>query len=90
MCATVARTPEPSDVRTFVMDLVRNNAGMEPQPHQPLSSSGIDSVTLAEVLFEIEEHFKVALGQEAFDLETLDELIEHVDQLSANKRQLPR
>lgn len=89
MCAIVARTPEPSDVRAFVLNLVRDNAGMEPELSQPLRTSGIDSVTLAEVLYEIEEHFKVALGQEAFELETLDQLIEHVDHLSA-KRLPPR
>ena len=85
MCANAAGTPEPSDVRKFVLDLVREKAGMEPQPHQPLGFSGIDSVTLAEVSYEIEQRYKVAIGEEAFELETLNELIEYVDELNSRK-----
>ena len=85
MCATATKRPEPGDVRQFVLDLVREKAGMEPQPNQPLGFSGIDSVTLAEVSYEIEQRFKVSIGEEAFEIETLNDLIEYVDQLNANR-----
>jgi len=85
MCAIVTERPEPSDVRQFVLDLVREKAGMEPQPHQPLGFSGIDSVTLAEVSYEIEQRYKISIGEEAFELETLNELIDYVSQLNARQ-----
>ena len=85
MCATATGTPEPGDVRSFVLNLVREKAGMEPQPAEPLGFSGIDSVTLAEVSYEIEQHYKVSMGEDAFELETLDELIEYVDDLSSKE-----
>jgi acyl carrier protein len=83
MCATATEKPEPGDVRQFVLELVREKAGMEPQPQQPLGFSGIDSVTLAEVSYEIEQRYKVTIGEEAFELETLNELIEYVAELNS-------
>ena len=85
MCATEAGNPDPPDVRTVVLDLVRKKSGMEPQPNQPLGFSGIDSVTLAEISYEIEQQFKVSIGDEAFDVGTLNELIEYVDELTSKK-----
>jgi hypothetical protein len=57
----------------------RPELGMEPEPAKPLGFSGVDSITLAELAF------KVAIGEEAFQMESLDELIEHVDRLSSKE-----
>ena len=81
MCAVVTRTPNPADVKNFVIDLVREKAGMEPELRQPLAYSGIDSFTLAELSYEIEQHYRVALGERTHELQTLDELIAYVGQL---------
>ncbi len=55
-------------------------------PEQPLSSLGIDSLGMVEILFFIEEEFGVQLPSEGITLGTLGETANYVDKLIAQQK----
>ncbi|MGB6485320.1 MAG: acyl carrier protein [Steroidobacteraceae bacterium] len=59
-------------------------------PDQPLSSLGIDSLGMVEILFFIEEEFGVHLPSEGVTFGTLGDAAKYVDELMANQKVAPQ
>lgn len=59
-------------------------------PDQPLSSLGIDSLGMVEMLFFIEEEFGVHLPSEGVTFGTLGDAAKYVDELIANQKAAPQ
>ncbi len=59
-------------------------------PDQPLSSLGIDSLGMVEILFFIEEEFGVHLPSEGVTFGTLGDAAKYVDELIANQKPTPQ
>jgi acyl carrier protein len=55
-------------------------------PDEPLSSLGIDSLGMVEMLFFIEEEFRVHLPSEGANFATLGEAAKYVDDLIAKEK----
>ena len=55
-------------------------------PDQPLDSLGIDSLGMVEMLFFIEEEFRVHLPSEGVSFGTLGEAAKYIDQLIATQK----
>ena len=55
-------------------------------PEQPLSALGIDSLGMVEMLFFIEEEFRVHLPSEGANFATLGEAAKYVDDLIAKEK----
>jgi acyl carrier protein len=51
-----------------------------------LESLGIDSLGVAELLFSIEDEYRVTLPPEPVDLETVGEVVHYIDALVAGRR----
>jgi acyl carrier protein len=56
----------------------------------PLESLGIDSLGTAELLFNIEDHFQLALPPEAVPLSTLGDVVDYIDHLIALQSPMPQ
>ena len=52
-------------------------------PDAPLEGLGIDSLGLAELLFNVEDEFRVTLPPEPVPLETLTDVVDFIDGLVA-------
>jgi len=52
----------------------------------PLESLGIDSLGVAELLFNVEDEFAIALPPEPVQLPTLGDVVRYIDQLVAEQR----
>lgn len=59
-------------------------------PEQPLDALGIDSLGMVEILFFIEEEFRVHLPSEGITFGTLGEAAKYIDDLIASRKQAPR
>jgi acyl carrier protein len=55
-------------------------------PDQPLDSLGIDSLGMVEMLFFIEEEFRVHLPSEGVSFGTVGEAAKYIDQLIATQK----
>lgn len=49
----------------------------------PLEALGIDSLGVAELLFNIEDEFKIAVPPDSVELTTIGDVVEFIDQLVA-------
>jgi acyl carrier protein len=49
----------------------------------PLEDLGIDSLGLAELLFNVEDELRITLPPEAVDLETVGDVVRYLDELTA-------
>ena len=47
----------------------------------PLEALGIDSLGMAELLFHLEDEFKISLSQESASLQTVGDLVSYIDTL---------
>lgn len=56
------------------------------QAHTPLSDYGLDSLSLAELLFTVEDEFHVQFPERTENIDTLAELAASVDGLRATGR----
>lgn len=56
------------------------------QPDQPLAEYGLDSLSLAELLFTIEEEFDVKFPDRPENINTLRELVATIDELRATQQ----
>lgn len=66
--------------------LIQANFGIEPEsmkPDTPLADYGIDSLSLAELVFSIEDHFKLDFPDTRTDISTLSQLSVAIDELRA-------
>ena len=51
----------------------------------PLESLGIDSLGVAELMFNIEDEFKVAIAAEPVALKTIGDVVAYIDALAATR-----
>ena len=58
-------------------------------PEAPLAGLGIDSLGVAELLFNIEDEFKISLPPEPVDLPTIDAVVRYIDALASTQRGTP-
>ncbi len=49
------------------------------QPETKLESLGADSLTIMELIFDLEEEFKISLGDERPNLVTVQDIVNHID-----------
>lgn len=56
-------------------------------PDAPLEGLGIDSLGVAELLFNVEDEFGVTLPSDPVELPTLGDVVRHIDQLVAQRDQ---
>ena len=47
----------------------------------PLEALGIDSLGMAELLFHLEDEFKISLSQESAPLQTIGDVVSYIDTL---------
>ena len=55
-------------------------------PEAPLAGLGIDSLGVAELLFNIEDEFRISLPPEPVDLPTIDAVVRYIEALAAAQR----
>jgi len=71
---------------TELQDLIQDKYGLDAaqlDPHASMREKGIDSLALAEFLFEIEDHFRISLPDPDPTMDTLAQLAQLVDQVRA-------
>jgi acyl carrier protein len=54
-------------------------------PNESLREKGLDSLTIVEFVFDVEDHFKISLPDQNDSIETLNGLAQAVDQAIADK-----
>lgn len=67
-------------------ELIHTTFGIEVatlEPDNPLADYGLDSLALAELLFTVEEHFKITLPEHRTDVKTLAGLAGLIDELKS-------
>ena len=67
-----------------IQDLIRSKFGVEPavlDPQASLRGHGIDSLTLVEFLFAVEDHFHISMPEKYSDVDTLVALAAAVDEV---------
>ncbi len=71
-----------------LQDLIQKKYGLEPDaidPDKPMLELGLDSLAVAEFLFEVEDHFVIRLTDDDPSIDTLRKLAELVDKTVAAK-----
>ncbi len=72
----------------YLQDIIREKYNLEPSaldPHQSMREQGLDSLAVAEFLFEVEDRLGLELPDEHKDLETLAGLAELIDRMRAKQ-----
>ena len=67
-----------------LQDIIREKYNIEPSaldPHQSMREQGLDSLAVAEFLFEVEDRLGLTLPDEHMQLDTLAGLAELVDRV---------
>lgn len=75
-----------SDTMTELLGLIKKAYDIDPatiDPHKPLSEFGLDSLALAELMFNIEDHFHIDYPESRTGVQTLAELAQVVDEVRA-------
>jgi acyl carrier protein len=71
-----------------LQELIHKKYGLEPDaldPDKPMTELGLDSLAIAEFLFEVEDHFVVRLTDDDPEVDTLRKLSVLVDKTIAAK-----
>ena len=71
-----------------LQDIIREKYNLEPSaldPHQSMREQGLDSLAVAEFLFEVEDRLGIELPDETKDLETLAGLAALIDRMRAEQ-----
>jgi acyl carrier protein len=71
-----------------IQDLIHKKWGIEPSaldPHKSMRAHGIDSLTLVEFLFAVEDHFSISVPEQYSGVDTLAELAAAVDEIRASQ-----
>jgi acyl carrier protein len=71
-----------------VQDLIHRKYGIDPavlDPHASLRAHGVDSLTLVEMLFSVEDHFGISVPEKYADIDTLADLARAIDELRAEQ-----
>lgn len=58
-------------------------------PHESLREKGLDSLTLVEFVFEVEDRYKISLPEQNESIESLQGLANAVDKAVADKASAP-
>ena len=69
-----------------IRELIRTSYDIDPatvDPDKPLSEYGLDSLSLAELVFAIEDHFHIDYPEARTNVQTLAELAQVVDETRA-------
>lgn len=59
-------------------------------PSRPLGELGVDSLTVLEVMFKIEETFGIRMPEERVPLRTVQDIVDLVDHLVAERSSRPK
>lgn len=68
--------------------LIHKKYGFEPaklDPNSSLREAGVDSLTLVEFIFEIEDHFGISVPEQYNTIDTLAEMATVIDELRSAK-----
>lgn len=71
-----------------LQDIIREKYNLEPaalDPHRSMREQGLDSLAVAEFLFEVEDRLGLALPDEHMQIETLAGLAELIDRQRAQQ-----
>ncbi len=71
-----------------IQDLIHKKYGVEPaalDPHASMRGHGIDSLTLVEFLFSIEDHYGISVPEKYSNVDTLADLAAAVDELRTSQ-----
>lgn len=74
--------PEPSTL-SQILAIIKKEYDIEPSsidPARPLAEFGLDSLSLAELIFAIEDHFHFEYPESRTNVQTLNELVQVVDE----------
>ncbi|MDR6854541.1 acyl carrier protein [Variovorax guangxiensis] len=69
-----------------LQDLIQEKYGLDPaalDPHASMRDKGMDSLTLVEFVFAVEDHFKISMPDQDVNIDTLAELAAMVDKALA-------
>ena len=69
--------------KLIATELELDPAGLDPS--RPLDELGIDSLSVMECLFKIEDEFKISVSNESLAVRTLQDIADMVDTLVAGK-----
>ena len=73
---------------TELQELIHKKYALEPDaldPDKPMTELGLDSLAVAEFLFEVEDHFAIRLTDDDPEIDTLRKLSALVDRTIAAK-----
>jgi acyl carrier protein len=68
--------------------LIQEKYGLDPaalDPHESMRDKGLDSLTLVEFVFAVEDHFKISMPDQDMNVDTLAELAALVDRTLATQ-----
>jgi acyl carrier protein len=69
-----------------IQDLIHKKYGVDPaalDAHASLRGHGVDSLTLVEFLFAVEDHYHISIPEKYSDVDTLAALANAVDEILA-------
>ena len=69
-----SRQLKTSDVEAHLISTLRVRFGVSPDPSVELTSIGIDSLAMADLITELEDEFDVRVDQDIFEVETISAL----------------
>lgn len=81
-------TAEPQHSLSALQELIHRKYGLDSDaldPDKPMNELGLDSLAIAEFLFEVEDHFAICLTDDEPDVDTLRKLSVLVDRTVAAK-----
>jgi len=67
-----------------LQNIIRDKYNIEPEaldPHQPMREQGLDSLAVAEFLFEVEDRLGLTLPDEHMQVDTLAGLADLIDRM---------
>jgi len=71
-----------------IQELIQKKYGIDPatlDPNASLRGHGIDSLTLVEFLFAVEDHYGISVPEKYSDVDTLVALASAVDEIRASQ-----
>ena len=68
-----------------LLEAIRERRGTPVARHHRLAELGVDSVEMAMLVRELEDRFGIAVDEEIFDLETVGDLVDYVEQRSRSR-----
>jgi acyl carrier protein len=69
-----------------IQELIHKKYGLDPatlDPHASLREAGVDSLTLVEFLFAVEDHYGISVPEKYSDIDTVAALAAAVDEIRA-------